>query len=664
EELGRDVTKVDGHAKELATTTAAEKAPGFPGKQSRSSRKAIVNGHFDIFVDSEDATYDVCGDDASYGYNTKAELPLRLAPANSRLSCLTQEKEESEDDNDKENRFVDDEAEEASEAESEHSQEESEADSEDENIVEDGENKLPSTPRSHQRKIQRGRHAVQMFTRYRESRVETGDIETGEEGMEDDGFNSLDDFVVSDNEAISYESSSFLPDDDDDELEKTPPPKPRKRLVRGRRPVGALKGQLKDHNPDHSGLFSPHEQVSKILDTEALTKIGGINLPPLFPTAHRDQNIMKEGNSDNILSLSEADSPVKRHQITVITTPPHSPSKPRLQSPSKEKYRIPPSPHRESIDAFWSQEAINEWNDKFSPEKDKTPGRALQRLRLALGESVEEEDLSTITLDERNPKSPSKIALKKAEAERKKQALARKQSFDDKKTSFAEEFLKFLDDEVSEGKVQKLAERTGGIRIIWSKTLQTTAGRASWKREKLRDRNQPAAEQVQIRHHAAIELAERIIDCEDRLLNTLAHEYCHLANFMVSNIRDKPHGASFKEWGRKCMQAVKGHPVYGGRMEVTTKHTYKINYKYLWVCECCGQEYGRHSKSIDTTKSKCGLCKGTLHQIRPKPRNTNAGSSSPRKKKTAADGGDSEEVVTVVQEVEEVVNGIEVISLL
>ena len=336
-----------------------------------------------------------------------------------------------------------------------------------------------------------------------------------------------------------------------------------------------------------------------------------------------------------------------------MATPPHSPSKPRLQSPSKEKYRIPPSPHRESIDAFWRQEVIDEWNDKFSPKKDKMPGRALKSLLLAFGE----EDLSTTTLDEMNPKSPSKTALKKAEAERKKRALERKRSFDDKKTSLAKDFLKFLDDEVSGGKVQRVAERTGGIKIIWSKTLQTTAGRASWKREKLRDRNQPAAEQFQIRHHAAIELAERIIDCEDRLLNTLAHEYCHLANFMVSNIRDKPHGASFKEWGRKCMQAVKGHPVYGGRVEVTTKHTYKINFKYLWVCERCGLEYGRHSKSIDTTKSKCGSCKGTLHQIRPKPRNTN---SSPQKKKTAADGGDE----VVVQGVQEMVNGIEVISLL
>ena len=35
---------------------------------------------------------------------------------------------------------------------------------------------------------------------------------------------------------------------------------------------------------------------------------------------------------------------------------------------------------------------------------------------------------------------------------------------------------------------------------------------------------------------------------QDRLLNVLAHEYCHLANFMISNIRDNPHGKEFKEW--------------------------------------------------------------------------------------------------------------------
>jgi SprT-like zinc ribbon domain len=73
-------------------------------------------------------------------------------------------------------------------------------------------------------------------------------------------------------------------------------------------------------------------------------------------------------------------------------------------------------------------------------------------------------------------------------------------------------------------------------------------------------------------------------------------------------------------------------------VEVTTKHSYEINHKYLWVCvgtppnaardflnlgnedDGCGAEYGRHSKSIDTAKHRCGKCRGLLLQVRPKPR--------------------------------------------
>ena len=77
------------------------------------------------------------------------------------------------------------------------------------------------------------------------------------------------------------------------------------------------------------------------------------------------------------------------------------------------------------------------------------------------------------------------------------------------------------------------------------------------------------------------------------------------------------------------------------RVEVTTKHSYIINHKYLWVCvgtppnaakrflnlrddDGCGAEYGRHSKSIDPERHRCGKCKGVLVQVRPKPRKTDA----------------------------------------
>ncbi len=321
-------------------------------------------------------------------------------------------------------------------------------------------------------------------------------------------------------------------------------------------------------------------------------------------------------------------------------TPPPSPSKSVLRSPTKDRIRIPPTPHRESADEFWSLEVTNNWIDQHSPRK-------VNRLLQEFDESDCEFEFKPKSSEtKKQTKTPSKTALKKAEVEARKAVVARKKSFDNKKPALAEDFLKVLDDAVSGGEVQKRAAETGGVRIVWSKTLQTTAGRANWKR----DRSLPTHDRsvtppdftssgsetpsVKTKHYATIELAERIIDDEDRLINTLAHEYCHLANYMISNVRNQPHGASFQAWGQKCKEALRDHPVYGGRIEVTTRHSYKIDYKYVWTCVDCCQNYGRHSKSIDPSKHRCGKCKGLLQQIKPKPR-----SVSPRKKQPTPPAG-------------------------
>jgi germ cell nuclear acidic protein len=52
-------------------------------------------------------------------------------------------------------------------------------------------------------------------------------------------------------------------------------------------------------------------------------------------------------------------------------------------------------------------------------------------------------------------------------------------------------------------------------------------------------------------------------------------------------------------------------------VEVTTKHSYAIDYKYIWECTACGIEFKRHSKSIDPQRHKCGRCKSTLVQTKP-----------------------------------------------
>lgn len=332
-----------------------------------------------------------------------------------------------------------------------------------------------------------------------------------------------------------------------------------------------------------------------------------------------------------------------------FVTPPSTPSKPRLQSPRKTPSRIPPSPYRPSIDAFWSHEIISSWNDKFRPAQ--TPRKGQSDFKI-FSDNQDEEDNNGNSAPSSPEKAPPRSPNKGKESPLKTIAAVKKtqrREFDAQKNSLAETFFKELDDAVTGGEIQKLAAPAGGVRIVWSKTLNRTAGRANWKREYVKgnkhviqeassclaaegDSQEPAskvssktsAPQTSYKHYASIELADKVVDSEDRLLNTLAHEYCHLANFMISNVRDQPHGANFKAWAQKCIRALRDHPVYGGRVEITTKHSYAINFKYIWTCVGCAHEYGRHSRSIDPEKSRCGKCKGMLMQTQPKPRKTAA----------------------------------------
>lgn len=86
---------------------------------------------------------------------------------------------------------------------------------------------------------------------------------------------------------------------------------------------------------------------------------------------------------------------------------------------------------------------------------------------------------------------------------------------------------------------------------------------------------------------------------------------------MISNIKTNPHGKEFKAWASKCSFVFKDQGI-----EVTTKHTYEIDYKYIWECEeeGCGTLFKRHSKSVDPERHRCGACKGRLVQVKPVPR--------------------------------------------
>ncbi|KIW69660.1 hypothetical protein PV04_05524 [Phialophora macrospora] len=431
----------------------------------------------------------------------------------------------------------------------------------------------------------------------------------------------------------------------------------------------------------NTGLRLPSTQTQKVKveqnscldsnpfkDFDAILKLSPPSSKPALMIPSKDLPSKKAIESDNEDEKRRPSDEIDSRFKTPPATPPRSPSK--LKSPSKllspsKRGAIPQSPHRQSMDAFWDHNVINEWNDEFSPKKAPaaSPGkRGLRRFQIW---SDSDDTLDTSESLPSPCSSPRKSDIpmtspekeeKKRIAEEKRLAVAQKKSFDAKKEQLALDLLHELDEHVANGQLAKLSSTTGGVKVIWSKTLRSTAGRANWKRtvtklfgSPIKGNPSPSDTGVKIQHFASIELAEKIIDCEDRLVNTLAHEFCHLTNFMISNVRDQPHGTSFKKWAQKATSHLRTTNVESWRkVEVTTKHSYAINHKYLWVCtgrprtsamdflkleddEGCGAEYGRHSKSIDVEKHRCGRCKGFLVQVRPKPR----GTASPKKKAAA-----------------------------
>ena len=292
---------------------------------------------------------------------------------------------------------------------------------------------------------------------------------------------------------------------------------------------------------------------------------------------------------------------------------------------------IPKAPDlRPSLDAFWNPEVVNDWNDRHSPAKKLVSPKKQQwreDITKMMGGMDIEDGSSSDSAYNSPVASPKKKAPKPQPTQKEpntseptvQQVRAQRKAFADRKHDIASAFLAELDSTIAGGRIAALAASTGGIQLIWSKTLKTTAGRANWRREVIRIKASASgaapAFRTETRHHCSIELAAKVIDDEARLYNVLAHEFCHLLTFMISEVRNNPHGAEFKGWGARVSAAFADRGV-----EVTTKHSYAIEYKFVWECVECGYEFKRHSRSVDTARHSCGKCKGRLVQTKPAPR--------------------------------------------
>ena len=148
-------------------------------------------------------------------------------------------------------------------------------------------------------------------------------------------------------------------------------------------------------------------------------------------------------------------------------------------------------------------------------------------------------------------------------------------------------------------------EKLGMVEVVWSRRLNSTAGKT--RLQKCTNDMTPG---VPLKRHAIIELSTKVVDDEEKLRTTLLHELVHAAVWIFEGVSRPPHGVLFKKWSRIAMSKVPD-------VIVTTTHTYEIQYKYEWACvqPRCSFTVGRHSRSIDILRHRCGRCTGELIEI-------------------------------------------------
>ncbi|TRX95912.1 hypothetical protein FHL15_003054 [Xylaria flabelliformis] len=335
---------------------------------------------------------------------------------------------------------------------------------------------------------------------------------------------------------------------------------------------------------------------------------------------------LKIFNEDSEPKEPDAKDARDTRDASTPTLEPMTPRKNLTPSPAKAP-RIPMSPWKPEHKEFWDPEVNFAWIDQHSPPKKSTKKNTMP-------------DLTA-------PQNKEELKRRYGTSPEKKQA---KKAFDAVKEDLARDFLVELDEVVTNGELARLTESTGGLRIVWSNTLLTTAGRAHWKcKTTTTTSRQPSASSTKTtttQHYASIELATKVLSNESDLLNTVAHEFCHLAVFLLDGKPKQAHGPEFKTYGRRVMMSaasgsssnsrtgdavkkLKTPRDRGVEINVTTRHSYEIEYRFVWRCVDCGGEVRRHSRSVDPTRQRCGRCQqGILVQVKPVPRGGGGGSAT------------------------------------
>ncbi|KAJ3654636.1 hypothetical protein Zmor_013811 [Zophobas morio] len=173
-------------------------------------------------------------------------------------------------------------------------------------------------------------------------------------------------------------------------------------------------------------------------------------------------------------------------------------------------------------------------------------------------------------------------------------ALIFRNNFHQHKETLAAKLFHLFNENVFENLIPKETP------IEWNDRMRGTAGMCSCKKTTRRT--------GVVERTAKIILAKKVLDSADRLRDTLIHEMCHAATWIVNEISDG-HGPFWKSWACRAMKTFPELP------PIRRCHNYVINTKYTYRCVACGYSIGRHTKSLDIDRKRCGYCFGKFEVL-------------------------------------------------
>ncbi|KAL5109685.1 Lipoyl synthase mitochondrial [Taenia crassiceps] len=137
----------------------------------------------------------------------------------------------------------------------------------------------------------------------------------------------------------------------------------------------------------------------------------------------------------------------------------------------------------------------------------------------------------------------------------------------------------------------------GELRVIWNERLLKTAGQCVY----LKKNTKHADGSVTSRREVRIELSGKVCTSAERVRDTLLHEACHAAVWLVHGVNDG-HGRLWRAFVHRA------NAVFPHLPPITVRHTYAIDTRFTYRCTGCLATINRHSKSLDIQNKVCGRC--------------------------------------------------------